>query len=932
MTSLAAIPTLSRRDVKSELEATHARTHRALHTAIRGQVDGDLAGDRVVEATVQGSRRKFLVTEVDCELALREVLAKAGNEPLALLVSYPCDRLPHDIAARVAGGGVRSVNRERRLASLFQARNVAPEVLTLAPLVTALLDGSGYAAAAGSTLDLRTAWLALLARFGLRGEALASEVATLEFAASNAEGGALAAHLARYEGIVPALAGWLRDAVGPVGAIAIEAWLKDEGRRVAALSVLLEPCVQAVPENGYLRARLKGLLERIDPRLGDAVADGQLLSRWAGLAAPLLMRLEAVGEAGRLLDEAAALLPDAEVADLLARSRNLPVGWAGARNGLAAAIDQAVGAPNRANVQAARVEFDRLVAHRFAERDAQKAEVERARAAIRLTAWLGWRAEVPDQVVPTGVSDHEVVTRLGGWYVGHGSYVDAARRAARGSAGDALGDSIKRLLAAVDSARDEEDRRFAAAIAAWDRRVGAVVPIEAALDKIAAPFLAKDAQRRLVVVLLDGMSWAVALELLEDLANFDVGPVSGQPWADGRQLQPVVAALPTLTEVSRAAFFAGKRPKPGEVLATSGDRDRFANHKGLAPFGVPRLFLAGDAVETGGGLTRAAREALAGGERVVGIVVNAVDDQLRGGPQLRARYRVDDIRPMRDIIREAREAGRAILLASDHGHVPGARLQYVPVSGDGGGARWRPLGSGEAVGPKEVAVGGDSAWRRKGVERVALLWAEDGCYSAGPREGEHGGASLAEVIAPAILVASTDLARSVTAEGRDGNDFEVRSLLRPRWWDLEAPPVLVQPPAPPAPASRKKTVPKLQAVLPGMALPSGETPAVAVAAVDRLAWLGKSKVLEEMLGAHPRVKKETVLLAVRTLAEQEGRMVPEVFANRIGELPRRVGGVVSHLQEVLNVEGYPVLRLDRGPGGLVELDQRRLEELFREEK
>jgi hypothetical protein len=71
---------------------------------------------------------------------------------------------------------------------------------------------------------------------------------------------------------------------------------------------------------------------------------------------------------------------------------------------------------------------------------------------------------------------------------------------------------------------------------------------------------------------------------------------------------------------------------------------------------------------------------------------------------------------------------------------------------------------------------------------------------------------------------------------------------------------------------------------------------------------------------------------VRTLAEQEGHMPPDVFANRLGELPRRAGGVISHFQEVLNLEGYQVLRLDRGPGGMVELDVRRLEELFREEK
>jgi hypothetical protein len=928
------VPTLSRRDVKAELEALHAERHRALHTALLGQADPDLLHNREVEAAVLGATRKFRVAEADCELALREALSAAGDDALALLITYPCERLPHDIAARVAGGDVRTINRSRRLASLFQAQRVAPEVLAQGPLVAALLDGSGYPPVTGTTLDAHTAWLALLGRLGVRGEALSSELGVLEFAARNAEGPILASHLARFEGLRPALIGWLRDGLGPVAAIAFNGWLQDEGRRVAALTVLLEACAQAIPENGYLRARLKGILEGVTSSLGDAVGNGPLLARWAGLAAPLLLRLERFGEGNSLLDEAARLLPDSELTGLLSRSRNLPAGWEGARSELATALAAVAETPGREAALAAKAAFDRLRAHRFAEREAEREEVERCRAAVRLATWLAWRADSAAPLVPEGAGDHEVVTRLASWYVDEGAYVDAARRASRGGGGDALVEAVKRVVAASDAARDGEDQRFARALPGWERRPGNAIPIEAALDRLAVPYLEKSPSRRMLVVLLDGMSWAVALELLADLETFETGPIRGQPWLNARSLYPVVAALPTLTEVSRAAFFAGKRPKAGEALSTAADRDRFANHKGLGAFGVPRLLLAADAVEPGGGLTKAARELIAGDERVVGLVVNAVDDQLRGGPQLRPHYRVDDIRPMRDIVREARQGGRAILLAADHGHVPGTRLQYLAASGDGGGARWRPLAAGEEPGPKEIAVGGEAAWRRRGLDRVALLWAEDACYSAGAREGEHGGAALAEVIAPAVLVAATDLARTVEAEGGSGVELEVRPLPRPKWWDLEAPPAPVQA-APAAPAPGKtKGLPTAQATLP-FAAPAIPVPAARVAApsaVDRFAWLSRSKVLDEMLATHPRVKKDLVLVAVRTLAEQEGRMSPEVFANRIGELPRRIGGVVSHLQEVLNLEGYPVLKLDRGPGGLLELDLRRLEELFKEER
>ena len=294
---------------------------------------------------------------------------------------------------------------------------------------------------------------------------------------------------------------------------------------MAALAVLLEACAQAIPENGYLRARLKGILERVSSR-GSATPSGNapLLARWAGLAAPLLLQARAVRRGRIAPGRGCALLPDAE----------LPVSLHGAATCPSAGRERGTSSPRRSRRPPSRRPGANVRAPEGGVRPA--ASPTGSPSAMRRTAEVE-RAGPPFGSRPgsageprcrTGRSrrrgDHEVVTRLGGWYVGHGAYVDAARRAARGSAGDALVDAIKRLLAAVDSARDEEDRRFAPRIAAWDRRAGAVVPIEAALDRIAVPFLEKYAQRRLVVVLLDGMSWAVALELLEDLANFEPDP------------------------------------------------------------------------------------------------------------------------------------------------------------------------------------------------------------------------------------------------------------------------------------------------------------------------------------------------------------------------------------------------------------------------
>ncbi len=70
-----------------------------------------------------------------------------------------------------------------------------------------------------------------------------------------------------------------------------------------------------------------------------------------------------------------------------------------------------------------------------------------------------------------------------------------------------------------------------------------------------------------------------------------------------------------------------------------------------------------------------------------------------------------------------------------------------------------------------------------------------------------------------------------------------------------------------------------------------------------------------------------VLWAVSVLLAHEGQMEPELFASRTGELPNRVGGAVARMQEVLNAEGYEVLRLDLVERRVV-LNRAKLAELF----
>jgi hypothetical protein len=235
-------------------------------------------------------------------------------------------------------------------------------------------------------------------------------------------------------------------------------------------------------------------------------------------------------------------------------------------------------------------------------------------------------------------------------------------------------------------------------------------------------------------------------------------------------------------------------------------------------------------------------------------------------------------------------------------------------------------------------VGGPNAWRPRGRERIAILWSETDCYGAGARYGEHGGASLAEVVAPALLIAARTLADDSAAEGHPDAGLEVRALPRPAFWDLELPRASaarrgMATAAPQTKQGRAKPRPEPHGQVPlplevRPAPPAAPVPAAASGALAPDAdKLGRSALFAAMLARRPKVKKDVVLRAVSVLLAHEGQMEPELFASRTGELPNRVGGAVARMQEVLNAEGYEVLRLDLVEKRVV-LDRAKLAELF----
>lgn len=207
-------------------------------------------------------------------------------------------------------------------------------------------------------------------------------------------------------------------------------------------------------------------------------------------------------------------------------------------------------------------------------------------------------------------------------------------------------------------------------------------------------------------------------------------------------------------------------------------------------------------------------------QRVVGIVINAVDDHLDKGDQIDAVWDMQHIRVLEPILAEAGAAGRCVVLLSDHGHMLDRQTQCR--EGDNG-LRWRRPGGDlteeelEISSPRVVMPDGG---------KVVVPWSERLRYGT-KKNGYHGGATPQEVLIPVSLL---------WPELRLPEGFEELPGDEPQWWiEPTAPqPISVPVAEPTKPRAKKAEEPTLFDQLPAEEV---------VRAVAWIATLLKSEIL-----------------------------------------------------------------------------------------
>jgi hypothetical protein len=310
----------------------------------------------------------------------------------------------------------------------------------------------------------------------------------------------------------------------------------------------------------------------------------------------------------------------------------------------------------------------------------------------------------------------------------------------------------KKVLAACRERRDLENRHFADALSAGYEAAlhsEGLTPLHRLWKRSVAPVWQSEPDARLFVVVLDGCSYPVFLELLYTLAQDSAFPLGIKPDATGHvHGLPALSPLPTITSHARGAIFLGELPSDPLVAETVfRDQDEAKTDKARlnqnAALGnkTRRLFLKGDLGDGGQALLSALEdEAVA----VVGVVFNAVDDQI-GSSNTGATVKIapEDITAFKPSLRVALKARRRVLITADHGHSP--YLDKSLRSGSGKAPRYVALGKNDSAPDGFIEI--DVAGLGGPPERRAFAW-RSGAYLGGPQVGFHGGCSLEEMVVP----------------------------------------------------------------------------------------------------------------------------------------------------------------------------------------
>ncbi|HAI12820.1 MAG TPA: BREX-2 system phosphatase PglZ [Phycisphaerales bacterium] len=818
---------------------------------------------------------QIAVYQCDSPLQMRLALQNVPPSVSSTVLITPLDQsqISDDILVRMARRRLFPIDNWEIVRSLFKAKHLDPRITRHTFLAQMLLEFAGnqeIKPVAGGFLDAETVWGILLSdRLGLEG----SHPDVQELLRNTAEANLASRWKACSREFRDAALAWISEAAGDVARTILGCIESEHGAN--ALSIGLTMGIVYHDKVGHELDKAAG---RLEAYVGSTNLQPSIAQRWRDASAMAAMQLSP-NVFRHSLEEAEVIIENIGARDHVWHSDMLESGFDQrlSRFGLALAtqVDSRATSLSEELVNV----YKNLQQHRMGRDNNRR--MQRVTMAIRLAHWLA------DQNIDKSAKTTSLLS-LAQDYASTGGFVDWARRVLRGGESNKdLAAAYVRLVDRVTDLREIANQHFGDSIAehhaAGDITSG-LIPVEQILDQV----VVKTATKAPVLLLvLDGMSWAVFRELVSDITSHNWIELGFAP-APRRMIG--LSALPSVTQVCRTSLLCGTLKSGQAYDETQG----FATHPALStlsqPGYAPKLFhkaaLEGDEDSS---LASDIRQALSDKkQQVVGVVINAVDDHLDKGDQIDAVWTMQHIRVLEPILSEAAEASRLVVLLSDHGHILDRQTHGLDAQD---GLRWRrpngsPINQGEIEisSPRAVLEGG----------RIIVPWSEKLRY--GPKKnGYHGGATPQEMLIPISIL---------WPELQVPEDLVELPVDLPMWW--------IEP-----------TVSRSGVTVVKQSLPSAkeiaqpptlfdEPKAVPSSATLLEPWITallQSDVyaIQKKLVGRVRIDETILQRLLTTLDSRRGSITTPALASAIEVPEHRLPGLLAVMQRLLNVEGYAIL-------------------------
>ncbi len=839
----------------------------------------------------------FQIHQCDSPLAMRLALRESGDERTTVLVTDLDDHdISDDILVRLKPRKLIPLDSWQIVKALFQVRAVDPRVTRyswMADILMDLIPPNGYPPVATGFLDAETVWGIVLDHYlGLSGYSL-DLLAVLKWSidTKNVERFCSAPQM-----IQEATSEWLVSTAGPTVAAVL-----DCAARSSKSNGLAEALPLGLAAGVVFSKSAKGKLERAIGKLESKYFDGHapeysIIERWSAAATEVVrLQLNDVRVKQTLLQRADEILREVGAEPFAHLSDTSPIGF-----DLRLAD---FGKQLSLSIAGSKFDFETLIEARnsISQHDRHSRErrrLERVDMAMRLVRWIG-ESQSRDDVKSLA----DAACR----HLSEGGYIDWARLTLRsGDPVRELSEAYAQLFEKVTTAREVDSLRFAELLRDWTAAKSTdetIVPVEQVLERVVALIAAA---KPVLVVVIDGMSVAVFRELMAD--------VLGHDWVllaeEGVGLRPALATVPSVTEVSRTSLLTGKLAQ-GHA---QNEKVGFAEHPGLLKTcrsGFPPVLFHKASLQETDDSSLAAdirKEISSAHRKIVGVVVNAVDDHLLKGEQIDTRWSRDEIKVLPVLLHEAKMAGRTVILLSDHGHILDCNAKGQQYEG---GERWRFDEKNVTEG--ELRITGERVVIPE-THKLIAPWTERIRYGI-KKNGYHGGVSPQEMVIPIAVLNSSNSFPS------GWSDAPVDT---PLWWDIATGPANA------APATVLKLKPAEPKPIPAGMLfnvdelvqqAENDTPVVAIpdaitkAAKAQAEWISRllhSHVYDEQkrLGGRSVPADSVITRLLQAIDERGGKITSAALARAIQMPPLRLRGLLAIAQRVLNVDGYEVLSRD----------------------